>query len=463
MKDFFGEQVLLNNAAGERLYKDYAKSLPIIDYHCHLSPAEILQDKPYDNIGELWLGGDHYKWRAMRQNGIPEELVTGNAAWKDKFMAYASTLPHAIGNPLYYWSHMELGQLFGIHTPLSAESAEHIWAEANERMAQGDFTARSLMKRCGVEALCTTDDPADELQYHKKLAADPTFTTKVLPTFRPDIICTGLNRKDFGCYIGRLSVAADTEITGFNELLTVLEQRMEVFAQAGCKVADHGMTSLPSVRGTLEDAQAAFTLALQGKEVPQAALEKYSDYMLRFFAGRYNQRNWVMQLHMAPLRNVSTKMFRQVGADAGFDVIGEPISAAVLARILDDISLEAGLPKMIFYSLNPSVNDLLGAMTGGFSGDVAGKIQLGSAWWFNDHLDGIRLQLRTLAACGLLGRFVGMLTDSRSFTSYVRFDFFRRILCSEVGDWIEKGEYTAEAGALVTDICYRNAKNYFTL
>lgn len=463
MKTFFGEQVLLNNAAGEQLYQAHAKNQPIIDYHCHLNPAEIFEDKAYENIGELWLGGDHYKWRAMRQNGVDEALITGDTSWKDKFLAYAATLPYAIGNPLYYWSHMELGQLFDIHKPLNGDTAEDIWQEANAKIAGGGFTARSLIKRCNVEAICTTDDPADELSYHKKLAADPSMTAKVLPTFRPDILCTGLNRKDFAQYIARLSAAAGTEIKGFASLLSVLEGRIEYFAAAGCRVADHGLTALPACRGTYDDAQSAFALALAGKPVPPEALDKYGDFMLRFFAVKYYEKNWVLQLHMAPLRNVSTPMFQKLGPDMGFDVIGEPLSAGVLARILDDISLEKGLPKTIFYSLNPSVNDLLGAMTGGFSGGEPGKIQLGSAWWFNDHVDGIRLQLRTLAACGLLGRFIGMLTDSRSFTSYVRFDFFRRILCNEIGDWVEKGEYASDAAGLVEAVSYQNAKEYFRL
>jgi len=463
MKDFFGEQVLLNNATGEKLYNNYAKALPIIDYHCHLNPAEIMQDKKYDNIGELWLAGDHYKWRAMRQNGIPEELITGKADYKDKFLAYAGTMPYAIGNPLYYWSHMELAQLFNIHEPLCAKNAESIWLKANERIAQGDFTARNLIKRCNVEVICTTDDPSDDLSFHKQMAQDSTLSVKVRPTFRPDISCTGLNRADFTQYINKLALSANIEINTFADLLKAMETRLAYFNENGCKVADHGMTSIPSLRGTYEDAVAAFTLSLKGQTVPFEMLEKYSDYMLRFFAVRYYKLNWVMQLHMSPLRNVNSKMFKQVGADAGFDTIGEAPSATVLARILDDISLEAGLPKTIFYSLNPTVNDMLAALTGGFSQDSAGKIQLGSAWWFNDHLDGIRSQLRTAAACGLLGHFNGMLTDSRSFTSYVRFDFFRRILCSEIGDWIEKGEYAADAEEIVTAICYRNAKKYINI
>lgn len=459
MKDFFDDSVLLKNKTAEELYKNFAKNQPIIDYHCHLSPKEIYENKRFNNIGELWLAGDHYKWRAMRQNGIDEKLITGDADYKDKFIAFASTMEYAAGNPLYYWSHMELKQLFGINIPLNVKNAERIWNEANERMAQGGFSSQELIKRCDVRVICTTDDPADDLEYHK-LMLGKTYA-KVLPTFRPDIICYGLNRDDILPYIKKLGASENTEINDFAALLTVLEKRLDYFCSLGCKVADHALGYIPPEKGEYEDAKEVFARVLDGNKIPQKDLDKYTDFMTRFFATLYYKRDMVMQVHMAPLRNVNSKLFSLVGADSGIDVVGDPIKAVDFARMLDEINKEAGLPKMVFYCLNATVNDMIAAMTGAFSESVPGKMQLGSAWWFNDHVDGIRAQLHSLANAGLLGRFIGMLTDSRSFTSYVRFDFFRRILCSEIGAYIENGEFDPDCGKIIEGISYKNAKDYF--
>lgn len=459
MKNFFDDTVLLNNSVAVDLYEKYAKNQPIIDYHCHLVPAEIYENKKFENIGELWLAGDHYKWRAMRQNGTDEKFITGDASWKDKFCAFASTMEYAPGNPLYYWSHMELKQLFGINIPLNSKNAEKIWNLANEKIAEGGFSAQELIKRCKVNVICTTDDPADDLKYHFLMKDSAPAT--VLPTFRPDIVCYGLNRDDILDYIKKLGNSENTEIDSFAKLLEVLEKRLDFFVSAGCKVADHALGHIPPVKGEYEDAEKVFASVLKGNKVSDSDLDKYTDFMTRFFAVRYYKRNMVMQLHMAPLRNVNGKLFSTVGADSGIDVVGDPIVAEHFARMLNDINNEAGLPKTVFYSLNATVNDMIAAMTGAFSGETPGKMQLGSAWWFNDHVDGIRTQIHSLANAGLLGRFIGMLTDSRSFTSYVRFDFFRRILCSEIGTWVENGEFDADCGKLIEGISYNNAKEYF--
>ncbi len=458
MKKFFDDTVLLNNNSAVELYEKYAKNQPIIDYHCHLNPKEIYENKAFENIGELWLAGDHYKWRAMRQNGVDETFITGNADYKDKFIKFASTLEYAPHNPLYYWAHMELKQLFGINKPLTEKSVEGIWEEANAKIKAGGFSSQELIKHCNVKVICTTDDPADDLKYHKLMK---NMDTKVLPTFRPDIICFGLNRDDILDYVKRLGATENTEIDSFDTLLTVLEKRLEYFVSAGCVVADHALGYIPPVKGEYEDAKKAFCSVLEGKKIDQADLDKYTDYMTRFFAVRYAEKNMVMQIHMAPLRNVNSKLFSLTGADSGIDVVGDPISAAHFARMLDDINKEGNLPKTIFYCLNSTVNDMIAAMTGAFSGEVPGKMQLGSAWWFNDHVDGIKAQIHALANAGLLGRFIGMLTDSRSFTSYVRFDFFRRILCNEIGEWVENGEFDPDCGKLIEGISYENAKKYF--
>ena len=459
MKQFFDDTVLLNSDAAVRLYENYAKGQPIIDYHCHLNPKEIYENKSFSSIGELWLAGDHYKWRAMRQNGVDEQFITGNADFKDKFQKFAETMEYAPGNPLYYWSHMELKELFDINEPLKGASAEKIWNEANEKIAAGGFRAQELIKRCGVKVICTTDDPADDLAYHKKMK-DLGFV-RVLPTFRPDIICFGLNRDDILPYLEKLGKTENTEINDFATLLAVLEKRLDFFRSVGCVVADHALNTLPPCKGEYEDCVKVFALVKAGCKIPQPMLDKYTDFMTRFFAVRYAKYGMTMQLHMAPLRNVNSNLFAKIGADTGIDVVGDAISAAHFARLLDDINKEGGLPKMVFYSLNATVNDMIAAMTGAFSGEIPGKMQLGSAWWFNDHVDGIRAQLHSLANAGLLGRFIGMLTDSRSFTSYVRFDFFRRILCSEIGAWVEKGEFDPDCGKLIEGISYKNAKEYF--
>ncbi len=458
MKSFFDNTVLLNNDSSVRLYESYAKEQPIIDYHCHLNPQEIYENKSFENIGELWLAGDHYKWRAMRQNGVDEKYITGNANYKDKFTKFASTLEYAPGNPLYYWAHMELKQLFGINKPLTEKSASEIWEEANARIKEGGFTSQQLIKRCNVKVICTTDDPADDLKYHKLMKGTET---KVLPTFRPDIICFGLNRDDILSYIKRLGATENTEITDFDTLLTVLEKRLDYFVSVGCTVADHALGYIPPVKGEYTDAKNAFTEVLKGNKIEQSLLDKYTDYMTRFFAVHYYKKNIVMQIHMAPLRNVNSKLFALTGADSGIDVVGDPINAVHFARMLDEINKEAGLPKTIFYCLNDTVNNMIAAMTGAFSGETPGKMQLGSAWWFNDHVDGIKAQIHALANAGLLGRFIGMLTDSRSFTSYVRFDFFRRILCNEIGIWVENGEFDPDCGKIIEGISYKNAKDYF--
>lgn len=460
MKGFFDDTVLLKNGTAERLYSEHAKSMPILDYHCHLDPKEIAEDRRYRDLTELWLGGDHYKWRAMRQNGVPEEFITGNAPAKEKFIRFAETLEKAPGNPLYYWAHMELKALFGITRPLNAASAAGIFDEAGEIIRSGGFSAQSLIRAFNVEVICTTDDPADDLQWHEKIRRDH-LTFKVLPTFRPDVACFGLNRPDFTGYLQRLGKAENAEIKDFSGFLEVLKKRFAFFLAAGCRVADHALNTVPSEKGSFEDAEGAFRKAFAGETVSQAELDRYTDFMTRFFARLYAENDVAMQLHVAPLRNVNPALFAALGPDSGIDVIGDAPKPSDLARLLADIRREGDLPKTVFYSLNATATDAISSLTGAFSEGFPGKMQLGSAWWFNDHLEGIRRQLHSLANAGLLGLFIGMLTDSRSFTSYVRFDFFRRILCSEFGEWIENGEFDPDAGALIEEVCYGNAKRYF--
>ncbi len=460
MKGFFDEDVLLNSATAERLYRDYAKGMPILDYHCHLDPKEIAEDRVFTDLADLWLGGDHYKGRGMRQNGGPEEFITGDAPGREKLIRFARTRALAPGNPLYYWAHMELKALFGIDRPLNAGSAASIYEEANSMLRDGSFSARSLIRRFNVEVICTTDDPADDLARHDEIRKE-NLDFSVLPSFRPDIACFGLNRADFNSYVERLGRSENEKIADFDGFLAVLKKRFAYFLARGCRVADHALNTLPPEKGSLDDARAAFALARRGEAVPKPMLNRYTDFMTRAFARLYAENDVVMQLHMAPLRNVNSSLFRRVGPDSGIDVIGDAPKPSDLARLLNDMREEGELPKMVFYSLNAEANDAISALTGAFSEGTPGRMQLGSAWWFNDHVDGIKKQLHSLANAGLLGLFIGMLTDSRSFTSYVRFDFFRRILCSEFGEWIEAGEFDPDCGALISGISYGNAKRYF--
>ena len=460
MKAFYGKDCFLHTESAVRLYEK-AKDYPIFDYHCHLSPKQIAEDAVFENIGVLWLGGDHYKWRLMRADGIEERLITGDASWRDKFLAFASVVPKMAGNPIYHWLHMELKAYFGIAKPLNSRTAPEIWEETLKQMSDGSFSARKLILRSNVETIFTTDDPCDDLAYHKQIKEEG-FAVRVLPTFRPDILVAGLLRPDFTVSIERLGKAAGTAIRSFEDLLPAFESRLDYFAAAGCRASDLSLGSLPAENASKKEAKAAFEAVLSGKPVSSREAEGYTDYMLRHFAGLLDRRDMVMQLHLAAMRNNNTALFNLCGPDCGNDSVGEPVSVPALRRVLDEMNLAGSLPKMIVYTLNANSTYEIATMLGNFQGKSEGRLILGAAWWFCDHRDGITEQLKASASTGLLGSFTGMLTDSRSFTAYPRHDYFRRILCDIVGKWVEDGEYDPSAADdLIADVCIRNARKYF--
>jgi glucuronate isomerase len=464
MKKFMDENFLLSNETAVKLYHDYAKEMPIIDYHCHLNPKEIYDNKRFSNITEVWLYGDHYKWRAMRSNGIDEKYITGSASDYERFTAWAKTLPMAIGNPLYHWAHLELQRFFGIYEVLNEKTAPAIWEKANELLKGEGFGARELIKKSNVKTICTTDDPVDTLEYHIKLKEDKDFDVSVLPTFRPDKFLE-INRETFLPWVEKLEKTADREIKAYDELLEVLKARVEFFHSVGCRVSDHALDTVVYADSTREEAAAIFAKALKGEAVNPEEESKYKTYTLVFLGKLYAEYGWAMQLHIAAMRNNNTRMYNKLGADTGFDSINDPCIAIPLSKLLNALELESSLPKTILYTLNPKDNYVLGTMLGNFQGsEVPGKIQFGSAWWFVDNKEGMIEQMKTLANLGLLSRFVGMLTDSRSFLSYPRHEYFRRILCNLIGEWVENGEYPDDfeaLGSIVRGISFNNAKQYF--
>jgi glucuronate isomerase len=453
------EDFLLSTDTAKHLYHKIAADLPIIDYHCHLDPREIYEDRQFENITQLWLGGDHYKWRLMRSAGVDEKYITGEASDREKFQKWAETLSLAIGNPLYHWSHLELKNTFGYRGVLNGDSAEEVWQLCSEKL-QG-LSARKLIESSNVVALCTTDDPADTLEWHRKLAADESFLVKVLPSFRPDR-AVGIEKGDYLDYLKRLG-----DITSFAELTEKLKERLRFFVSLGCRVSDHGMEAVPYAPASGEEIEAIFQRRLVG-ELPTAWEEKQFKTALLLELGReYHRLGVVMQLHFGVIRDLSKRVFSALGPDAGIDAIGDAPSIKELAAFLNALDETDELPKTILYSLNPNDNAALVTVMGAFqSGGTVGKVQHGSAWWFNDHKQGMREQLTTLAADGYLAGFVGMLTDSRSFLSYARHEYFRRILCELLGTWVENGEFPNDEKALrqiVEGVCYQNAKTYFGL
>jgi glucuronate isomerase len=463
MKSFFDENFLLTNNTAIKLYDQFAKNLPIYDYHCHLSPQEIAEDKAFFDVGELMLKCDHYKWRIMRACGIDEALITGNASFKDKFIAYAKALSLSIGNPLYHWTHMELKQYFGINEPLTEKNAASIYETANKMMADGSFSARNLIKRSNVYLIATTDDPADNLSWHQKISEIKGFETKVVPTFRPDLVCNPL-KEGYSDYIKRLGATENTEINTFEDLIMVLTKRLDLFERIGCRIADHGIANIPNYEGTYDDAETVFEKVLSNKNIDALEAEKFLFYMLTFFAGEYTKRGFAMQIHMSVIRNQNSALFHNLGADCGIDSAGDVVSAISIGKLFDKIESTTKMPKTIVYSLNPTSYYVLSTMAGNFAGGIAGKMQFGAAWWFCDHRDGITQQLKVLASTGVIGQFIGMLTDSRSFISYARHDYFRRIFCSLVGEWVENGEvpYDLEyLEGIIKGVCFDNAKRYF--
>lgn len=458
-KSFYGEEYLLDSPLAVELYEKYAKNQPIFDYHCHLSPAEIANDRVFNNIGELWLECDHYKWRIMRACGVSEDLITGNSSWHDKFIAFAGSLEKAVGNPVYAFAHLELRKYFGITQPLNSKTAEDIWNKANEKMADGSFSAKKLIMGSNVEALCTTDDPADNLEFHKEIAKDKNFTVKVLPTFRPDMLCTGLVKDNFADYIKRLGAADNS----FEALEKAFCDRLDAFCRAGCVISDISLADIPSSCGCRNGAKKAYEAVMNGETATDEMSDKYMAYMLRFAAKEYAKRGMVMQLHFSAIRNNNQKRFKAIGADCGIDSVGRCISIEAFGSFLNDLETEGLLPKTIVYTLNRAQYYELATMIGNFWGEIPGKLQMGSAWWFCDHLGGIKEQLELSCETGVLGYFNGMLTDSRSFTSYARHDFFRRILCNYMAEFMLGGQYDSDVeimGGIVADISINNIRKF---
>ena len=459
MKAFMDRDFLLCSETAKHLYHDYAADMPIIDYHCHLDPREICEDRQFENITQVWLGGDHYKWRLMRSAGVEEKYITGDASDREKFQKWAETLALAIGNPLYHWSHLELRNYFGYDGVLDGDTAEEVWQLCNEKLKS--LSARKLIVSSKVKALCTTDDPADTLEWHRKLAEDESFPVKVLPSFRPDR-ALGIGKPDYLDYLKRLG-----EITSFAQLAEILKERLSFFVALGCRVSDHGMESVPYAPADEAVIEAIFQKRLRG-ELPSACeQEQFRTALLLELGREYHRLGVVMQLHFGVIRDNSHRVFRALGPDAGIDSIGDAPSIKELAAFLGALDDTGELPKTILYSLNPNDNAALVTVMGAFqTGEAVGKLQHGSAWWFNDHKQGMIDQLTTLAADGFLAGFIGMLTDSRSFLSYARHEYFRRILCDLIGGWVENGEYPKKDEALrriVEGVCYTNAERYFEL
>lgn len=461
---FLTDHFLLDTETARRLYHDYAQGMPILDYHCHVSPREIYEDRHFDNLFQVWLGGDHYKWRLMRNNGVEERYITGDAPEREKFQKFAETLPRAIGNPLYHWCHLELKNYFGYDGVLNGETAQEVWDLAADKLKT--MGVRDMIARSNVAFIGTTDDPTDTLEWHEKIAEDSTIQTVVAPSFRPDK-ALNIHKAGWLDYIRRLGAAAGVEIDSLDTLKEALSRRIDFFSAHGCRASDHGLDHMVFLRASDGGAESVFLKGLAGQPVSLEDGMCFQTELLLFCARRYRELGWVMQLHFNCIRNPNTAMLAKLGSDCGFDCIGPGDGSAALAGFLDTLFAEGNLPKTILYSLDPGDNQFLDTLIGSFQGpEVAGKIQHGSAWWFNDHFTGMTDQLTSLANLAVLGNFVGMLTDSRSFLSYARHEYFRRILCRLLGRWVEDGMYPADMetlGGLVQDICSRNATRYFNL
>ncbi len=466
MKQFLDEDFMLTNDTAKALYKEHAEKMPIFDYHCHLSPQMIYEDKPFDNITQIFLGGDHYKWRYMRSCGIDEEYITGGKSDEEKFKAFCSCLQYAIGNPLYHWTHLELQRYFGIDTVVREDTAEEIWEKANKVIKETQMSPAKLINSSNVAVICTTDDPADDLEMHKKIAEKGHVNAKVLPAFRPDFMIN-IDKETFTPYIEKLSVVAGMKIESYSDLIEAVYKRIGFFHSVGCRISDHALDSVPFEETNEAEVNAIFTAAMKGEKLSQQQIDAYKSYTLVKLGEKYSELDWAMQLHIGALRNNNSRMFAKLGADTGFDSISDYCIAYPLSKLLNALESEDKLPKTILYTLNPKDNYVLGTMLGNFQGSsVPGKIQFGSGWWFNDQRDGMTEQMKSLANLGALCKFVGMLTDSRSFLSYTRHEYFRRILCNLLGTWVENGEFPCDMdtlGKVVEDICYNNAVNYFAL
>lgn len=467
MRTIIHDDFILKNETARALYHQSAESLPIIDFHNHLNPQEIYEDRCYDNLAEVWLGGDHYKWRAMRANGVPEELITGDGDPYEKFLAWADTVQNCIGNPLYHWTHLELKRYFGIDDVLTPETAPAIWEKCNALLKTPEYSIRNLLKMQNVEVLCTTDDPIDDLKWHKKLAEEG-FEIQVLPTFRPGR-ALDIEKDDFADYIAQLVECTDLEIHSLDDVLQALKKCLAYFIEAGCRVTDHSLESDFFLPASLEEADYIYQKRMSGETLSLEETAKYRGFVLTELGREYSRNNLVMQLHIGAIRNNSLRMFQHLGDDTGFDSLNDFNYAPQLSALLNAMDLTEELPKTVLYYLNSKDADMLAAMAGNYQSNtqnIRGKVQLGSAWWFCDHKRGMERQMNALADTGLISTFIGMLTDSRSFLSFPRHEYFRRILCNLIGSWVEDGEYPADMpylNTLVQNICYTNAKQYFQL
>lgn len=464
MKKFLDENFLLGTEAARRLYHEYAKVMPVIDYHCHLSPQEIAADHRFANLTQAWLDGDHYKWRAMRANGVEEGYCTGEKPDWEKFQKWAETVPYTLRNPLYHWTHLELQRYFEIDEILNGRTARMVYDHCTEKLQTAAFSVRNLLRKMNVQTVCTTDDPVDSLEYHRQLRQDG-FEIPVLPAFRPDNAMNVDIPERFNAYISKLEATSNIAISNFNDYLFVLENRHDFFASMGCTVSDHGLEEMCAEEFTEWEVETIFNKVRGGKELNDLERRKFRSAMLVHFAEWDWEKGWVQQFHLGALRNNNSRMTQRVGPDTGWDSIGDFSQGRALGRFLDRLDREDKLAKTILYNLNPSDNELIASMIGNFNdGSVPGKVQFGSAWWFLDQKDGMTQQINTLSNMGLLSRFVGMLTDSRSFLSFPRHEYFRRILCNLFGEEMTNGELPNDMewiGKVIRDICYHNARQYF--
>lgn len=463
MKKFMDKDFLLKTETAKKLFAA-CENEPIFDWHCHLSPKEIYENNAPSDIAYLWLAGDHYKWRAMRSCGISEDYITGDKSPYEKFKAWAKAMPNLIGNPLYHWTHLELQRYFDIYEPLNEKNCDDIWEKANALIKKGGYTPRELIEKSNVKYLCTTDDAADTLEYHKLLKEDETFSCQVLPAFRPDK-ALGIELDGYLDWLVSLENVSGTSIKSFTELKKVLLTRIELFKEMGCCASDHALTYIPYVRGSEEELNKLFIKKLSGAELSACEIDLYKTELLIFLANEYAKNNWAMEIHIGAMRNNNTEMFKKLGPDTGYDSIADYEIAINLSKLLNAMHSEFRLPKTVLFTLNPKDNQVLGTMLGNFQTDeAASKIQFGTAWWFNDNYDGMRAQMSSLMNLGAFAKFIGMLTDSRSFLSYPRHEYFRRIVCEIIGDLVEEGKYPDDMEFLsevVKDISFRNAERYF--
>ncbi len=463
---FIHEDFLLSNSAARTLYHEYAQDEPILDYHCHLPPQDVASNRRFANLFEIWLEGDHYKWRAMRADGVDERFITGDASPHEKFLVWARTVPATLRNPLYHWTHLELKRYFGIDELLDTQNAERVWAAANEKLAGEDLRAWGILDRFNVKAVCTTDDPAEDLGYHSQIAAS-ALKTRVFPTFRPDKALNVHQPDAFNAWIGRLAKASNIDVTGFASFLDALKQRHDFFHSMGCRLSDHGLNAPFSQPCTDERASEIFERARAFIGASPEEQAQFASYLMLFFGRLDAEKGWTKQLHLMARRNNNSRRLAELGPDTGYDSIGDWPQMDAIASYMDTLDSENALPKMILYNLNPAWNYSFATMVGNFQdGAIAGKIQFGSGWWFLDQKEAMEWQMNALSNCGLLSRFVGMLTDSRSFMSYPRHEYFRRVLCNLLGEDVEKGLLPNDlklVGAMARNVCYENARQYFGL